>query len=138
MWATSCVSVCLCVCVCVHASKPTGIEHLQSWQCIIFINLWNLPCTYLLLCWYTCWLVCCGPVSQYITLLVSTELAEDFLNDYTHVTIGSTNLVANHDITQIIEMCSQDEKPTMWVTCRVKLYNYKVLVLLSLVRTVHF
>ena len=48
-----------------------------------------------------------------IQLLPSTELAKDFLTDYSHVTIGSTDLVANHDITQIIEVCPQDDKPTM-------------------------
>ena len=52
-------------------------------------------------------------VSECTTLLVSIELAEDFLNDYAHVTIGSTDLVANHDITQIVEVCLPDDKPTM-------------------------
>ena len=44
---------------------------------------------------------------------VFTELAEEFLTEYSHVTVGSTNLVANHDITQIVEVCSQDDKPSM-------------------------
>ena len=52
-------------------------------------------------------------VLYHVTLLVSTELAKDFLADYSHVTIGSADLVANHDITQIIEVCPQDDKPTM-------------------------
>ena len=45
--------------------------------------------------------------------LVFAELAEEFLTTYSHVTIGSANLVANHDITQIVEVCSQDDKPSM-------------------------
>lgn len=48
-----------------------------------------------------------------VTLFVSTELAEEFLNDYAHVTIGSTDLVANHDITQVVEVCLSADKPTM-------------------------
>jgi len=50
---------------------------------------------------------------SYITLFVFTELAEEFLNDYAHITVGSTDLVANHDITQIIEVCLPADKPTM-------------------------
>lgn len=37
-------------------------------------------------------------------------LAEDFLVDYIQVNIGSLQLCANHNITQIIEICEDWEK----------------------------
>ncbi|XP_013190726.2 uncharacterized protein LOC106135082 [Amyelois transitella] len=39
-------------------------------------------------------------------------LAEDFLNDYIKVNIGSLNLSANNNIKQIIEVCEEHEKET--------------------------
>ena len=54
-----------------------------------------------------------GTVSKHFILLVVIELAEDFLSSYSHVTIGSADLVANHDITQIIEVCPHVDKPAM-------------------------
>ncbi|KAL4703282.1 hypothetical protein ACJJTC_015414 [Scirpophaga incertulas] len=39
-------------------------------------------------------------------------LAEDFLNDYIKVNIGSLNLSANNNIKQIVEMCEEHEKET--------------------------
>uniref|UniRef100_T1GIT5 RNA helicase n=1 Tax=Megaselia scalaris TaxID=36166 RepID=T1GIT5_MEGSC len=38
------------------------------------------------------------------------RLAEDFLNNYIQINIGSLNLAANHNIRQIIEICEEDEK----------------------------
>lgn len=38
------------------------------------------------------------------------HLAEDFLKDYLQVNIGAMQLHANHNITQIIEVCSEYEK----------------------------
>lgn len=37
-------------------------------------------------------------------------LAEDFLNDYIQINIGSLNLAANHNIRQIIEICEESQK----------------------------
>lgn len=37
-------------------------------------------------------------------------LAEDFLNDYIQIYIGSLNLAANHNIRQIIDICEENEK----------------------------
>uniref|UniRef100_A0A6M2DSI8 RNA helicase n=1 Tax=Xenopsylla cheopis TaxID=163159 RepID=A0A6M2DSI8_XENCH len=37
-------------------------------------------------------------------------LAEDFLNDYIQINIGSLNLAANHNIRQIIEICDESQK----------------------------
>lgn len=37
-------------------------------------------------------------------------LATDFLKDYVHINIGSLDLSANHNITQIIEICQDYEK----------------------------
>lgn len=37
-------------------------------------------------------------------------LAEDFLQDYIQVNIGSLDLCANHNIHQIIEICEDYEK----------------------------
>ncbi|KAH9497665.1 putative ATP-dependent RNA helicase ddx17 [Dermatophagoides farinae] len=38
------------------------------------------------------------------------KLAEDFLVDYVQVNIGSISLAANHNITQIIDICEESEK----------------------------
>jgi superfamily II DNA/RNA helicase len=37
-------------------------------------------------------------------------LAVDFLKDYVHVNIGSMSLSANHNITQVIDVCQDHEK----------------------------
>lgn len=37
-------------------------------------------------------------------------LAEDFLNEYIQINIGSLNLAANHNIRQFIEICQEEEK----------------------------
>lgn len=39
-------------------------------------------------------------------------LAEDFLNDYIQINIGSLSLAANHNIRQIIQICQEEEKET--------------------------
>ncbi|ETS63559.1 hypothetical protein PaG_01856 [Moesziomyces aphidis] len=53
----------------------------------------------------------------YLTLMFSAtwpkevqRLAGDFLNDFAQVNIGSTELAANHNVKQIIEVCSEFEK----------------------------
>lgn len=38
------------------------------------------------------------------------SLAEDFLNDYTQLNIGSLNLSANNNILQIVDVCKEHEK----------------------------
>ena len=38
------------------------------------------------------------------------KLAEDYLHDYVHLTIGSSDLTANHNILQIVEVCRDNEK----------------------------
>lgn len=38
------------------------------------------------------------------------QLAEDYLSDYMHVNIGSDELSANKNITQILEICQEHEK----------------------------
>lgn len=42
--------------------------------------------------------------------LPPSGLAEDFLQDYIQVNIGSLDLCANHNITQIVEICEDYEK----------------------------
>lgn len=42
-------------------------------------------------------------------------LAEDFLNDYIQINIGSLNLAANHNIRQMIDICQEEEKETKLV-----------------------
>lgn len=37
-------------------------------------------------------------------------LAEDFLHNYIHVNIGALSLCANHNITQIVDVCDDGEK----------------------------
>ena len=45
----------------------------------------------------------------------SSGLAEDFLQDYIQVNVGSLDLCANHNITQIVEICEDYEKDYKWV-----------------------
>ena len=42
--------------------------------------------------------------------LICLGLAEDFLMDYIQVNIGSLDLCANHNITQVIQICEDYEK----------------------------
>lgn len=37
-------------------------------------------------------------------------LAEDFLRDYIQINVGSVQLAANHNITQIVDVCTESEK----------------------------
>lgn len=37
-------------------------------------------------------------------------LAEDFLKEYVQINIGALQLCANHNITQIIDVCEEHEK----------------------------
>ncbi|KAL3274900.1 hypothetical protein HHI36_019681 [Cryptolaemus montrouzieri] len=39
------------------------------------------------------------------------KLAEDYLNDYVQINIGSLQLSANHNIHQIVDVCQEHEKP---------------------------
>lgn len=43
------------------------------------------------------------------------NLAEEFLNNYVHVNIGSLELAANHNILQIVDVCEEHEKEEKWV-----------------------
>merc|ERR1712106_403286 len=38
------------------------------------------------------------------------KLAEDFLRDYVQLTVGSLNLTANHNILQIVDVCTENDK----------------------------
>lgn len=38
------------------------------------------------------------------------KLAEDFLDDYVQINIGSLELSANHNILQIVDVCQEHEK----------------------------
>ena len=38
------------------------------------------------------------------------KLAEDFVSNYIQVNVGSMQLTANHNISQIVEMVEDDEK----------------------------
>lgn len=40
------------------------------------------------------------------------QLAEEFLSDYIQINIGSLQLSANHNILQIVDVCSEYEKQT--------------------------
>ena len=41
-------------------------------------------------------------------------LAVSFLKDYVQINIGSTTLHANHNILQIVDVCSEEEKPVKY------------------------
>jgi len=41
-------------------------------------------------------------------------LAETFLKNYIQINIGSTQLTANHNILQIIDVCMEDEKESKY------------------------
>lgn len=38
------------------------------------------------------------------------QLAEEFLNDYVQINIGSISLAANHNILQVVDVCDENEK----------------------------
>lgn len=48
------------------------------------------------------------------------SLAEEFLNNYVQVNIGSLQLAANHNIVQNVEVCQEYEKEQKWV----KVFDY--------------
>jgi len=39
------------------------------------------------------------------------QLAESFLKDYVQINVGAMTLHANRNILQIIDVCTEDEKP---------------------------
>lgn len=43
------------------------------------------------------------------------KLAQDFLNNYVQINIGSLQLSANHNILQIVDVCQEHEKETKYV-----------------------
>lgn len=64
---------------------------------------------------YSCGLKCFQPDRQVLMWSATwpkevQTLAEDFLNDYIQVNIGSLQLAANHNIMQIVEVCQEQEK----------------------------
>lgn len=44
------------------------------------------------------------------------NLAEEFLNDYIQINIGSLSLSANHNILQIVDICEEWEKNDKLIT----------------------
>jgi len=43
-------------------------------------------------------------------------LAEEFLHDYVQINVGALQLHANHNILQIVDVCSEEEKPFKYVS----------------------
>lgn len=43
------------------------------------------------------------------------RLAKDFLKEYVQINIGSTDLSANHNIKQVVEVCEDSHKQHRWV-----------------------
>ena len=43
------------------------------------------------------------------------NMARDYLGNYIQVNIGSLDLQANHNITQVVEVCSSMDKPRKYV-----------------------
>lgn len=39
------------------------------------------------------------------------QLAATFLNNFIQINVGSNQLRANHNISQIVDVCTEDEKP---------------------------
>lgn len=56
------------------------------------------------------WILAEIPIPPLPSSLRPSGLAEDFLQDYIQVNIGSLDLCANHNITQIVEICEDYEK----------------------------
>ena len=42
------------------------------------------------------------------------KLAEDFLQEYVHINIGSLSLSANHNIMQIVDICDEHQVSTQF------------------------
>lgn len=47
------------------------------------------------------------------------QLAEDFLKEYVQINIGALQLSANHNILQIVDVCSDGEKENKWVSAAI-------------------
>lgn len=67
---------------------------------------------------HLCVPVCCDEQPDRQTLMWSATwpkevqaLAVSFLKDYVQINIGATTLHANHNILQIVDVCSEEEKP---------------------------
>jgi len=43
------------------------------------------------------------------------NLAEEFLDEYIQINIGSLTLAANHNIQQIVEVCQEYDKETKYI-----------------------
>jgi len=47
------------------------------------------------------------------------NLAEEFLDEYIQINIGSLTLAANHNIQQIVEVCQEYDKETKYIFFRI-------------------
>ena len=45
------------------------------------------------------------------------QLAEDFLRDYVQINVGALELSANHNILQIVDVCTENEKDHKYENC---------------------
>ena len=72
------------------------------------------------------------------TFLYFQELAEDFLNDYTFLNIGSIELSANKNITQEIVFCDQFAKLNTFLDKVESLDSNKMLVFAETKKSVDF
>lgn len=53
------------------------------------------------------------------------NLAEEFLDEYIQINIGSLTLAANHNIQQIVEVCQEYDKESKYILLYNYLYNFK-------------
>ena len=53
------------------------------------------------------------------------KLAEDFISDYIHITIGAAELTANPNIKQIVELCEEHDKENRLKQILNEIMNYR-------------
>ena len=91
---------------------------LNSWEVNIQQVSIYITCVMCISLTHLCVPVCCDEQPDRQTLMWSATwpkevqaLAVSFLKDYVQINIGATTLHANHNILQIVDVCSEEEKP---------------------------
>ena len=54
-------------------------------------------------------------------------LAEDYLNDYIQINIGSLSLAAAHSIVQVVDVCEDFEKEEKYAGYRLSIIKFQLL-----------
>lgn len=84
----------------------------------VLLDIWHIFVPHSLEAWRVCWSppFCLNKPDRQTLMWSATwpkevrQLAEDFLKDYVQINVGALQLSANHNILQIVDVCSDMEK----------------------------